>query len=107
MRRMVLKMERIYRVLVVDDDPIMLRSYSRLLKSAAYEVLQATTGEDGISLAKKEKPDLILLDVVLPDLDGLLVCKRLKEDPELAESFVVLLSSFRIASSIIPGRAHN
>ena len=91
-------MERIYRVLVVDDDPIMLRSYSRLLKSAAYEVLQATTGEDGISLAKKEKPDLILLDVVLPDLDGLLVCKRLKEDPELAESFVVLLSSFRIAS---------
>jgi PAS domain S-box-containing protein len=83
------------RILVVDDDPQILSVTSRVLQRASYSVIEATTGSDGLRLAKEQKPDLILLDAVLPDLDGLEVCRRVKADPALANSLVVLISGLR------------
>lgn len=91
-------MTKCARILVVDDDPQMLSVTSRVLQRAGYTVIEATTGNDGLRLAKERKPDLILLDVVLPDLDGLEVCRRVKADPALANSSVVLISGLRTAT---------
>ena len=91
-------MDKIARILIVDDDPNLLQVHSRLLKSAGYQVVEAGTGQDGLRLAKETGPDLILLDVVLPDIDGITVCRRIKADPALAGSFVILFSGLRIDS---------
>jgi light-regulated signal transduction histidine kinase (bacteriophytochrome) len=76
----------------------MLQATSRLLKKAGYQVIKAGTGIQGLQLAREQKPDLILLDVVLPDVDGVEVCQRIKEDPALDDCFVVLLSGFKTSS---------
>jgi PAS domain S-box-containing protein len=80
------------RIVVVDDDINLLRATSRLLKGAGYEVLEAATGVEGLQLAKEMGPDLVLLDVMLGDMDGLEVCERIKADTDLAGSYVILLS---------------
>jgi CheY-like chemotaxis protein len=83
------------KILVVDDDPALLRAYSRILAAAAYQVLQAATGEEALRLCAAEAPDLVLLDAVLPDLEGLEVCRRIKTDEALAGTFVVMISGQR------------
>ena len=77
------------KILLVDDDLNSLSAYARILELADYEVLSATTGEECLRLAKAEHPDLILLDVRLPDLDGLEVCRGIKSDPETAQILVI------------------
>jgi two-component system sensor histidine kinase UhpB len=86
------------RILVVDDDPLLLRLTSRVLRSVGYEVLEAFTGMDGLRLAKETNPDLILLDVVLPDIDGIEVCRRIRADPETAGIYLIMLSGILITS---------
>ncbi len=86
-------MSQTARILVVDDDAHLLRATSRLLKKAGYEVSAARTGAEGLRLAKARKPDLILLDVMLPDVDGVEVCRRIKGEPALNGCFVIVLSS--------------
>jgi PAS domain S-box-containing protein len=90
--------DRKIRILVVDDQPHALQGVSRILRNAGFEPLEAATGEECLKLAADFRPDLVLLDVVLPDIDGRDVCKRLKTDPLTAEAYVVLLSSIRIES---------
>jgi PAS domain S-box-containing protein len=85
-------------ILLVDDDTNLRFASSRLLRDAGYKVLDASTGGDGLQLACEQKPDLILLDVVLPDMDGLEVLRRIKADADLAHSHVVMLSDFRTGS---------
>ena len=87
------------RILVVDDDPRLLRATSRLLTKAGYEVTEAETGTQGLRLARAQKPDLILLDVILPDVDGLEVCRRIKGEPDLAGCFVAMLSGVKTSSN--------
>ncbi len=86
------------RILVVDDEPLLLRSTSRLLNEAGYRVVEAATGNEGLQLAREIRPDLILLDVMLPDMDGLEVCRRIKADAALPDTFVALLSGKRVDS---------
>ncbi len=86
------------RILVVDDQIHALQGVSRIIRAAGYESIEATTGTECLKLAAERKPDLILLDVVLPDIDGREVCRRLKFDPETADIYVVLLSSIKITS---------
>ena len=86
------------RILVVDDDPLLLRAYSRVLQSSRYEVLQAEGGEEAIRLCQQERPDLVLLDLVMPGLDGLETCRRIKSDPALAGIFVILLSGHKTST---------
>jgi PAS domain S-box-containing protein len=86
------------RILIVDDDPHLLQGMSRILKSAGYETIEAANGTDCLRFTIEQKPDLVLLDVMLPDINGIEVCKRIKLDKTLADCYVVLLSSLRIGS---------
>ncbi|MDX1521411.1 MAG: PAS domain S-box protein [Anaerolineae bacterium] len=85
-------------ILVVDDESSLRYTVVRLLRSAGYTVFEADSGQAGLAMAQETTPDLILLDVVMPDLDGLAVCRQLKQMPHLAGMFVVLLSGKKISS---------
>jgi two-component system, NarL family, sensor histidine kinase UhpB len=80
------------RILVVDDDPDILSVYSRLLSRSGYEVWTASTGLEGLQVAREKHPDMALLDVMLPDLSGIEVCRQIKADASLQDVFVVLNS---------------
>jgi PAS domain S-box-containing protein len=88
------------KILCVDDDPDLLNINVTILRSAGYEVIEASTGNECIAAAKKEHPDLILLDVVLPDINGIDVCKRIKADPELSDTYILLLSGIETSSEV-------
>lgn len=64
-----------------------------VLRSSGFAVLESRNGKDGLRLAREQSPDLVLLDVVLPDVNGVELCRQMKADPELKSLFVVLLSS--------------
>ncbi len=66
------------RILVIDDDEMIIELFSLLLKSHGYDVLKAYNGLDGVEKAKNENPDLILLDLMMPEMDGLQVCQRIR-----------------------------
>jgi PAS domain S-box-containing protein len=85
-------------ILVVDNDTKSRGDTARVLTSAGYEVLEAATGHDCLRLASEHAPDLILLDVHLPDMDGFEVCRSVKAAPRLAGSFVVLISGVEVAA---------
>lgn len=80
------------RILLVDDNPVVLFKVAHVLSGAGYTVIEARTGTEGLALARSERPDLILLDVRLPDINGIEVCRRLKASPETSRLFVVMLS---------------
>jgi len=85
-------------ILVVDDDPITLQGTLRLLNKSGYAATAANNGFECLDLASSLRPDLILLDVVLPDIDGIEVCRRLKKDTDISDTAVVLLSGGKIHS---------
>src|SRR5262249_15225143 len=76
-------------------EPDILSFLSYLMRSRGFQVLEGSTGKECLRLAAEKRPDLILLDVVLPDMDGIEVCGRIKSDPELANIFVMHLSAKR------------
>ena len=80
-------------VLNVDDRPASLYVRELLLTRSGFTVINATTGKDAIAMAERMHPDLILLDVHLPDIDGREVCRLLKADPQLRDTPVVLAST--------------
>ncbi|CAG0946973.1 Transcriptional regulatory protein WalR [Anaerolineae bacterium] len=71
--------EKINRILVVDDEAIYIRGIRAILEAKGYDVLTAQDGQSGIDLAARENPDLILLDVKMPGLDGYTTCQRIRE----------------------------
>ena len=81
------------RVLVVDDDDDNRRIISELVTSSGYELIEAVDGEQGIALAAQHNPDLILLDVLMPKLDGYGVCSRLKRDPATADIPIIFITA--------------
>ncbi len=85
------------RLLVVDDEPDNLELLCRLFQRHGCEVFSAANGLDGLRLAGELKPDLLLLDVMLPDLNGREVCRRIKSDAALASVFVALISSIEVS----------
>src|SRR3989344_2033134 len=80
-------------VLVVDDDEGLLKTIKPVLLINGYSVLTATTGEKGIQIAKRQKPDLIVLDVILPGIKGRQVCQKLKEDSTTHTIPVIFLTA--------------
>ena len=82
-----------YKVLVIEDDPSYLRYLSHLLEREGYAVISATNGLQGLRLAKEENPALLLLDVMLPGLDGFEVCHRLREQTLTAKLPIIMLSA--------------
>lgn len=82
-------------VLAVDDIPANLELLTSMLDEEGYHVLAARNGAEALSVALQAEPDLILLDVNLPDLDGYEVCRRLKQEPRLSEVPVLFVSAMR------------
>jgi CheY-like chemotaxis protein len=83
------------KILIVDDDPDITGAFTHVLQSADYDVISAATGQECLQIARAERPDLILLDVRLPDINGLEVCRRIKTDPELARIAVINVTGMR------------
>lgn len=81
------------RVLVVDDDKIVLEMLELFLKVEGYEVMTANSGLKIVSLLQSERPDLILLDIMMPWVDGYALCKAIKESEELRSIPVVFVSA--------------
>lgn len=81
------------RILIIEDEIDLQRVLDYNLRQAGHEVLQALKGEDGLRLARSEQPDLVLLDLMLPDLGGNEICKTLKRSPETARIPVVMLTA--------------
>lgn len=82
-----------YRILLVDDEEDILNFLSYNLKKEGYEVYTALNGQDGVALAKKHKPHLIVLDVMMPEMDGIETCRLLREVKELSNVLIVFLSA--------------
>jgi DNA-binding NarL/FixJ family response regulator len=81
------------RILVIEDEPEMRRNITSLLRYQAYETLEAENGRKGVELARREKPDLILCDVMMPELDGYGVLQALQQDAGLATIPFVFLTA--------------
>jgi two-component system phosphate regulon response regulator PhoB len=81
------------RVLAIDDEPDLLELIEVNLKAAGYEVLTASNGKDGLEMARQRVPELIVLDVMLPELGGLEVCKSLRRDPATREVPILMLTA--------------
>ena len=86
-------------ILVVDDEPLALSGTSRLLKQSGYKVIEAQTGEQALQSARKYMPDLILLDMVLPDMDGLEICRILITDNNTSGILICIISGIKTTSS--------
>jgi len=80
-------------VLVVDDLPTNVALLARVLASHGYEVLKAYNGPQALEVARSRRPDLILLDIVMPEMDGIEVCRRLKADPAMHSVPIIMVSA--------------
>src|SRR5438552_11782468 len=80
------------RILVVDDEPSIRSLLTRILNREGFEVILATSGRDGLDAAAKEKPDLVILDLNLPDLYGEDVCRKLRQNPATEHVPVMILT---------------
>lgn len=85
--------EKKKKILVVEDDEMISAMYKTKFTADGFEVFRAENGQDGFNIAKKEKPDLIMLDVILPQLDGFSVLEKLKNDNITKKISVVMLTN--------------
>ncbi len=81
------------KILVVDDDPDMRRLVSAILTENGHRVVEAADGEEGLALADREDPDLMILDILMPGLDGYEVCRRLADQPHTAHIPILMLTA--------------
>ena len=88
------------KILVVDDEVLNRKLAGDTLKSGGFEVIEAEDGNEGIYLAKKELPDLVLLDLAMPDVDGIETCRRFKEIEKIKHIPIVMLSAMNEAKLI-------
>ena len=85
------------KVLIIEDTPQNMYMLTYLLESSNYEVVQAFTGADGIALAKETNPDVILLDIQLPEMDGYTVARELRNTDGLSETPIIAVTSYAMA----------
>lgn len=81
------------KVLVVDDDPFIVAVVTAILSGEGFDVLQATSGEQGLELARTASPDIVLLDIMMPEMGGFEVFRRLRLDPETESVPVMFLTA--------------
>jgi len=91
------------RILVVEDDDDARTMYGIMLRSWGYQILEATSGTEGVRIARVQKPDLILLDIMMPDIDGYEVCKQLRADPHFRTVPIIFLSALDAMDDRIKG----
>lgn len=93
------------KIIIVEDDRFLRKVYEEKFKSMeGYETLSAADGVSALDLIRKEHPDLVLLDLVLPEMDGFTVLEKLKVDPELADIPVIILSNLGQEEDLIRGQ---
>ena len=80
-------------ILIIEDDKFLRELIAQKLLKENYKISEAVDGEDGIKKIKEEKPDLILLDLILPGIDGFEVLSKMKEDPQVSSIPVIILSN--------------
>jgi len=80
-------------ILIIDDQPFFITMQQNMLQRQGYRVVSASNGAEGLAQAKKHKPDIILLDVEMPGVDGIEVCRQVKGDPELKHIPVIILTA--------------
>lgn len=81
------------KILVVDDDPYILMSLEFLLQKNNYHVIVARNGREALELVKQETPDLVILDIMMPDVDGFAIARSIKQDPLIKNIKIVFLSA--------------
>ncbi len=82
-----------FNILVIEDDYIVARTIERSLRGDIYHVTLASRGEKGLYLAHQNRPDLVILDIIMPDMDGYQVCKVMRKDPYLADVPILFLTA--------------
>ncbi len=90
-------------ILIIDDEPINLKILSRKLETEGYEVIVTSSSETGLHLVNESQPDLILLDIMMPEIDGFEVCRRLKASPQTIEIPIIFLTSKTDTEDVIKG----
>lgn len=88
------------KILFVEDEPNLQKSMGEFLNQAGHKIIKALDGELGLNLAKKEKPDLILLDLILPKKDGFEVLTELKKDPGTKDIPVIILTNLESSQDV-------
>ena len=91
------------KVLVIDDQPINVQLLKRKLEREGLQVIAAYNGSEGLALIKREKPDLVLLDVMMPDMDGIEVCQRMQADEETRHIPVIFITARTTKESKLEG----
>jgi two-component system alkaline phosphatase synthesis response regulator PhoP len=91
------------RVLAVDDSPTILEMIQAILVAGGYDVITASDGQEALNAARSESPDLILLDVMLPKLDGYRVCRLLKFDQKYKDIPIIMLTAKSEEQSVVTG----
>ena len=81
------------KILLVDDEPDIIEIVSYNLKSEGYQIFTATNGLEAVTSAKKNSPHLILLDIMMPKMDGIEACERIREEPKLSETIITFLTA--------------
>ncbi|WKN43048.1 response regulator transcription factor [Tunicatimonas pelagia] len=81
------------KVLLVDDEPNILLSLDFLMKKNGYEVFIARNGEEALDIAQQEKPNIVILDIMMPKVDGYEVCHFLKSQPDYSHTRIIFLSA--------------
>jgi len=85
------------RILVIEDQEDNRQIVRDLMTASGYELIEATTGEEGLEAASRERPDLILMDIQLPGIDGYEVTRRIKADPKLRQIPIIAVTSYALS----------
>jgi len=94
--------EREAKILIIDDQPSEVKMVKMALERASYKVIYAYNGKEGIEKAKQEKPDLIILDIMMPEKDGFIACGELKKAPETSTIPIIVLTAVESSTLIFP-----
>jgi len=97
--------DKMKRILVIDDEEDLVELLDRRLQSAGYEMLQALDGEEGLEVAIEQVPDLIILDISMPKMDGYQVCERIKSNKKLKDVPIIMLTALGAPVDKIVGKA--
>lgn len=90
-----------YKILIIDDEPLVVKSVARILEGNGYKVFTALNGNDGVSCARKHQPDLIILDIMMPVMDGFSTLKMLRQDLKTKDIGVIMFTTRDQADDVV------